>query len=88
MERLEIPQAEMVTLLATLVTAMLINIEEQLPSHSRYGRQVRKTEGALIDLAKLVGKPLSDELVNIGVNAWNAAIKQIQDDLGRMGYGN
>lgn len=85
---MEVPQEQMVTLLATLTTATLISIEEQLPDHSRYGRQVRRVEESLVALAKLVGKPLSDELVAVGVNAWNAAVKQIQDDLGRMGYGN
>jgi len=77
----EIPQDQMVTLLATLTLSMLMSIEDQLPDHARMAREVRNVEDGVRRLAKLVGKPLDEDLVNAGVAGWNSAIKAMQDRL-------
>lgn len=77
----EISQEEMITLMATFVSAFLISIEEQLPYHKRYAREIRKVEDAVVSLAKLVAKPLDKELIDLGVRGWNAALTTMQGEL-------
>ena len=77
----DIEQAQVVTLLATLSLSMLISVEEQLPPHATLVRKIRKVEEAIKDLATLNCAPLDDQLVDVGVDAWNAAIFAMQEKL-------
>jgi hypothetical protein len=79
MHEIEAPQ--MITLLSTLTISMLMSVEKQLPEHARMGREIRNVEQAVTRLAKLNAGPLNDHLVNVGVMAWNSAIKAMQDGL-------
>lgn len=77
----EIPQDQMITLLATLTLSMLMSIEDQLPKHARAAREIRNTEEAVRRLAKLNAKPMDDRLVEAGVAGWNAALYEMQRKL-------
>ena len=77
----EIEQQQMVTLLTTLTMSMLMSVEKQLPEHSRFAREVKNVETAIVKLAKLNAKPLDGTLVNAGVVGWNAAIEGMQKAL-------
>ena len=78
----EIEQAEMVTLLSTLTLSMLMSIEDQLPPHKTLARKIRDVETAIQELARLNYAPLSDDLINVGTQAWNGAIRAMQEGLG------
>ncbi len=77
----EIERSKMVTLLATLTMSMLMSVEDQLPKHARMAREIRNVENAVRNLARMVGKPLDEELVNAGVDGWNSAIQTMQSRL-------
>lgn len=77
----EIEQKQVVTLLTTLTISMLMSVYEQLPSHATMSRKIRKVEESIRDLAKLNCEPLDPQLVEVGVAAWNGAIKSMQDGL-------
>jgi hypothetical protein len=72
---------QMITLLTTLTISMLMSIEQQLTSHSRIAREIRNVEAAVVKLAKLNAAPLDDDLVNVGIAAWNDTIHSMQAGL-------
>lgn len=77
----EIGQAQVVTLLSALTISMLISVEEQLPPHATLVRRIKKVEEAVKELAQLNAAPLDEHLVEVGVCAWNGAIKAMQEGL-------
>lgn len=77
----EIEHKQVTTLLTALTLSMLISVYEQLPGHSTMTRKIKKVEDAIRDLAKLNCEPLDPQLVEVGVKAWNGAIKSMQDGL-------
>lgn len=77
----EIPSDQMMTLLATLTLSMLMSVEDQLPPHARAAREIRNVETSVLNLARLVGKPLDEDLVNAGVAGWNSALEAMQNRL-------
>lgn len=77
----EIEHEQMVTLLATLTISMVMSIESQLPDHTKFARELKLLEQAIVRFAKLNAKPLDDVLVSIGCVAWNKAISTMQQGL-------
>lgn len=84
---MELSTEQMSTLLATLTISMLMSVEAQLPNHSRFAREVANVENAVKKLAQLNGKPLDDKLIDVGVVAWNSAIRSMQFMLGGGAHG-
>ena len=77
----EIDSETAVTLLASMGVSILIRVSEQLPPHSRQGREVKKLEAAIVSLSRLHSTPLDEKLVEVGVKMWNAAVKTMQKEL-------
>lgn len=74
----EIEQSQVVTLLYTLSISMLMSVREQLPPHAAMARKVKAVEEAIVSLSKLNAEPMDEDLVTVGVEAWNAAIYSMQ----------
>lgn len=74
----EIDQKQMVTLLTALTISMLMSVEQQLPDHSRFCREIKNVESAVVRLSRLNAEPLNPDLVDVGVAAWNGAIVAMQ----------
>lgn len=79
--RVEIEQSQAVALLSTITLSMLMSVEDQYPPHSRLAREINNVGKAVAALAKLNNAPLDADLVDVGVAAWNAAIRVIQEGL-------
>ena len=77
----EIEHKQMVTLLTALTISMLMSVEQQLPYHSKFCREIKNVESAVVRLAKLNAEPLDNTLVDVGVAAWNGAIAAMQKKL-------
>lgn len=80
-EMYELESDVIITLLSSLTICMLMSVEQILPDHSRIAREMKNVEQAVVKMAKLVGAPLDDKLVNVGVAAWNQAIHSMQKGL-------
>jgi len=80
----EITSEQVVTIMATLNISMLMAISGQLLPHTRLGRETKLLEQAIVRYAGLNGGKLDPELVEVGVEAWNAAVKAIQSGLSRV----
>lgn len=83
-EDMQIESEEVVTVLTTLVVSMLLCIEQQLVPHMKLSRETKLLEQAVLRYASLNGSKLSPDLINVGVEAWNAATKAIQSGLLRV----
>ena len=84
LEDKEIDTEEVVTLLCTLVISLLLSVSEQLQPHQKLAREVKLLEQAVLRFASLNGRKLNPNLIEVGVDAWNAAIKAMQDGLLRV----
>jgi len=82
----ELENSQVVTLLSALTISMLMSVSEQLPPHATLARRVRGVEESIKSLAQLNGAPLDSDLVEVGVNCWNAAIHAMQDGLSGGGH--
>jgi hypothetical protein len=79
-----IEESEVVSLLTALVVSMQMSISEQLASHTKFSRELKLFEAAVVRFAALNQEPLTPELVDVGVTCWNAAVKTMQDGLARV----
>lgn len=84
LEDKEIEPAQVVTILTTLVLSMLMSVSEQLAPHTKISRETKQLEQAVVRYAGLNGAKLEPAHVDVGVQAWNVAVKAIQDGLARV----
>lgn len=77
MSKFTISQKQLVTLAATIGTCCLMGIEKTQPAHSVTARKVKATHEAIAALAKLTSEPLTEEMMAVGVGAWNAAMDYV-----------
>jgi hypothetical protein len=77
----EIEAKQVVTILCSLVISMLMSISGQLLPHSRIARETKILEQAVLRYAKLNGAKVDPSTVDVGVMAWNAAVKAMQEGL-------
>ena len=70
-------QEQVIALLTTFTLAMLMSVSNQIVSHSRSAREIKKVEDAIIALARLNKNGVDETVIDLGVLAWNAAIKEI-----------
>lgn len=79
----ELEDKQILTLMSTLVVALLMHYEDKFPEHSRLGRQLNKVKESVIDLAALNKEPLDETYIQAGARAWEGAIEKIQEFLSR-----
>ena len=79
-----IESEEVITILTTLVISMLMAIENQLAPHMKLSRETKLLEQAVLRYATLNRAKLEPALIDVGVDAWNAAIKAVQQGLIRV----
>ncbi len=84
LEDLQIELEEVITILKTLTISMLMAIESQLAPHTKLARETKLLEQAVLRYATLNGAKLRPELIDVGVEAWNAATKATQEGLLRV----
>lgn len=77
----ELENKVVLTLMSTLVIALMMNYEKNYPEHSRLKRQLDKVKEAVIDLAALNNEPLEEAYIQAGARAWEGAIERIQEFL-------
>jgi hypothetical protein len=77
----EIEPGQVVTILSTLVISMLMSVSGQLVPHSKIGRETVLLENAVLRYAKLNGNKVDPATVEVGVQAWNAAVVAMQAGL-------
>jgi len=68
---------QLITLVAAMTICFLAGIEKQLDGKSAVAGRIRKVEDALGSLAALNGSKLPEEMLVLGTNAYNHAIKYI-----------
>lgn len=83
-EDMKIESEEVITILTTLTISMLMCIEQQLAPHMKLSRETKLLEQAVLRYATLNGAKLKPELINVGVEAWNASVAAIQTGLQRI----
>jgi len=76
-----IETVQVITLLTTLVVSILISISEQMTPHAKITREIKLLEASVLRFAKLNGAPLDDSMIEVGIGAWNAAVRAIQQGL-------
>lgn len=77
----EIPQDEVVTILAVLTMSMLMSVSTQIKQHTRAAREIKKVEEAVQSLCALNACKLEERVVDIAVASWNSAIRTLQEQL-------
>lgn len=77
----EIEQNQVTTLLYALSISMLMSVREQLPAHALVARKVKAVEDAIVSLSAITAVPMDEDLVTVGVQAWNGAIHSMQAGL-------
>jgi hypothetical protein len=80
----EIEQDQVITILCTLVISVMMSISGQLAPHSKLHREIRLVEQSVLRFAQLAGTKLEPKFIEVGVMAWNAAIKAVQSGLSRL----
>lgn len=78
---MEIEVEEVVSILGTLVVSVSKAMEEQLSPSDILCRKIRNLNRELIELVRVGFVKPRPVMVDIGVDAWNAAVKTIQDAL-------
>jgi hypothetical protein len=81
---MEIEAEEAVSILTTLVVSIIQVMEDQLPPSDILHRRIRNTKNELTALAAIGFTKPKDGMVDVGVEAWNAAVNAIQDGLLRV----
>lgn len=79
----ELEDKQILTLMSTLVIALMMHYENKFPEHARLGRQLNKVKEAVIDLAALNKEPLDETYIQAGARAWEGAIEKVQEFLSR-----
>ena len=77
----QIEPEQVVAILTTLMLSIMMSVSEQLAPHTKISRETKLLEQALVRYAQLNGGKLDPAHVDVGVQAWNAAVKAIQDGL-------
>ena len=80
---LQIEAEDVVSVLSVMVVAIIKLMEEPLPPSDILHRKIRNTRTELQSLANVGFKKPTPMMVDLGVGAWNAAVKSIQDELQR-----
>lgn len=75
--KVEMTNKQVLTLAATIGTCCLVGLEHHLPKHAALARKVQALEKAIAGLAQLAGADLDEDMVDIGTNAWSAAMKYV-----------
>lgn len=79
----ELEDKQILTLMSTLVVALIMHYENKFPAHARLGRQLNKVKESVIDLAALNKEPLDETYIQAGARAWEGAIEKVQEFLSR-----
>ncbi|MDY0037966.1 MAG: hypothetical protein RBS05_18805 [Zoogloea oleivorans] len=81
--KLDLEDAELMTILSGLVVGLLIQVEEHYPAHSRLKREIVKVENAVVSMARAAGtvNEPSAKMVTIATLAWNSAIQAMEEAL-------
>lgn len=78
---IELTDAELVTLTATIGSCVLMVMERHLPPKSALRSRIAKVEDAIKSLAQLNACKLDDRLFDAGIHAWSSAIERLQKEL-------
>lgn len=84
LDKLEINNREVVTLFSVFTVSWLKSIQEQIPAHMAIARGIKRVEDSVVQLAGLVACKLDSDVVDVGVEAWNAATKAAMEGLMRV----
>ena len=76
---IQIETGEVVSLLGTLVVSLCSMMSEQLQLSSILCRKIKNVNKELIELVRVGFVKPTPVLVDVGVNAWNAAVRAIQN---------
>lgn len=79
----EVDSEEVFSILTVVIVSFMGSVLDQLPSHSKQAREVRKLADCLAEFSKLhhapiVGNPL---YVDNGLKVWAAMVKEMQRQL-------
>lgn len=80
---LDLTDAQLATLAAAIGTCSLMCLSAHLPPHKLLARKLKALEEAIIDLAKLGGGVLPENVVNAGGYGWVAAVDKIAEIMER-----
>lgn len=81
---LEIEAAEVVSILTTMMVSIFQMMENQLPPTDILHRKIRNAKKELTALAAIGYTKPKDGMVDVGVEAWNAAVNAIQTGVLRV----
>ncbi len=65
------------SIMSTVALSLLMSLSDQLPGHSKYARESKKLEQVIASYALATTGSPCRELVELGVAAWNEALKVI-----------
>ena len=79
---LELSNAEICSMIATIGICCLHGFESHMPEHSTISRKARALEIAIGDVCSLNRHDLSDRCIDAATHAWGAAMRAMQERLG------
>lgn len=83
-DNMEVEVAEIVSIMSTLIISLTKLMSDQLEPSDILHRKIRNVGNELIELARVGFIKPQGLMVDIGVEAWNAAIKAIQEGMLRV----
>lgn len=78
---MELSNAEVATVVATLGVCCMKGLVLHLPQHSALGRRVQKVESSISDLAAITGVTLNPAILDAAPHALVAAMQTLAEEL-------
>ena len=76
----DLTDAQLVTLAATVAVSALMQIEKLMEPHKHKDRRVQCVEYAILELAKLGGEPVSQEITDYWAKTWAVTLPLLQSN--------
>ena len=76
----DLTDAQLVTLAATVAVSALMQIEKLMQPHKHKDRRVQCVEYAILELAKLGGEPVSQEITDYWAKTWAVTLPLLQSN--------
>jgi hypothetical protein len=73
----EMTDKQLITLAVSIGVTCLMTLEQNLPQHSRIGRQIRDVEQSILRLAHNCGEHVDREMVDYWASAFNTVMETI-----------
>lgn len=75
---MQIESDELIAVFSGIAISMLLSLSEQLPEHSKVAREAQRFTEAIARFGRTTGNKLDENMMAIGVKAWQASVLAVQ----------